>query len=319
MGQTGQVTGYDVIGDVHGLADRLENLLRQMDYEHCDGAWSHRERTAVFVGDLIDRGEQQLETLRIVQAMVEAQSAQIVLGNHEFNAVAYATVDPEGFDYCRIHSNKNNHQHEAFLAEVGFDSPLHQSIIRWFMEIPLWLDLGGIRVVHACWNKEQMDALDPLLGEDDELTVEAVVRMSRKGSPEYDAVETLLKGPEIDMGGCYYFDKDGHRRGRARSRWWPPAVTTLREAAIIPDDSDLYDKSGAPIDELPETPLEPGAVPTYSCPVPVFVGHYWETGKHQALSCNVACVDYSAGKGGPLVAYRWSGEKKLDTANFIAG
>jgi hypothetical protein len=157
------------------------------------------------------------------------------------------------------------------------------------------------------------------LGERDELTVEAVVRMSRKGSEEYDAVETLLKGPEIDMGGCYFDDKDGHRREDARTRWWPPAATTLRAAAIVPGGSDLYDESGAPIAELPETPLEPGTVPTYSDTVPVFVGHYWETGKYQALASNVACVDYSAGKGGPLVVYRWSGEEELDSANFIAG
>ena len=33
----------------------------------------------------------------------------------------------------------------------------------------------------------------------------------------------------------------------------------------------------------------------------------------------IACVDYSAGKGEPLVAYRWDGEDTLDKAKFIAG
>jgi hypothetical protein len=32
----------------------------------------------------------------------------------------------------------------------------------------------------------------------------------------------------------------------------------------------------------------------------------------------VACVDYSAGKGGPLVAYRWNGESELQNSGFIA-
>ena len=55
--------------------------------------WAHDERQAIFVGDLIDRGPEQIESVRIAQTMVEAGSAQIVLGNHEFNAIAYATPD----------------------------------------------------------------------------------------------------------------------------------------------------------------------------------------------------------------------------------
>jgi hypothetical protein len=123
------MTGFDVIGDVHGHADRLQRLLARMGYAERHGVWVHPDRTAVFLGDLIDRGPGQLETLRLVRAMVEAGSAQIVLGNHEFNAVAYATVDPVRFDYCRPHSDKNNGQHEAFLSDVPFGSPLHRSII----------------------------------------------------------------------------------------------------------------------------------------------------------------------------------------------
>ena len=114
----------------------------------------------MFVGDLIDRGPGQLDTLRLVRAMVEAGSAQIVLGNHEFNAVAYATVDPVRLDYCRPHSEKNSGQHEAFLSDVPFGSPLHRSIIDWFMTIPLWLDLDGLRVVHACWSDDHIAHLD---------------------------------------------------------------------------------------------------------------------------------------------------------------
>ena len=35
-----------------------------------------------------------------------------------------------------------------------------------------------------------------------------------KGSAQYDAIEVVLKGPEIDMGGAVYYDKDGHRSGQ---------------------------------------------------------------------------------------------------------
>ena len=55
------------------------------------GAYWHPARQAIFVGDLIDRGDDQLRVLEIVNGMVEGGSAQIVMGNHEFNAIGYAT------------------------------------------------------------------------------------------------------------------------------------------------------------------------------------------------------------------------------------
>ena len=57
------ITGYDVIGDVHGYADKLEGLLVKLGYSHRTGVWGHPERTAVFIGDLIDRGPQQRSTV----------------------------------------------------------------------------------------------------------------------------------------------------------------------------------------------------------------------------------------------------------------
>jgi hypothetical protein len=66
------VSGYDVIGDIHGQADKLVGLLRHLGYNERQGAWRHSERTAVSVGDLIDRGPKQLDSIRIPRAMVEA-------------------------------------------------------------------------------------------------------------------------------------------------------------------------------------------------------------------------------------------------------
>jgi hypothetical protein len=60
-----------------------------------DGAWGHPSRAAIFVGDLIDRGPKQLETVHLVRAMVESGGAQCVLGDHEFNVIAWVTPDPE--------------------------------------------------------------------------------------------------------------------------------------------------------------------------------------------------------------------------------
>jgi len=310
--------GYDIIGDVHGYADRLRSLLELMGYSEVDGVWGHGRRQAVFVGDLIDRGSSQLETLRLVRAIVEAGSAQIVLGNHEFNAIAYATVDPARLDYCRPHNKKNNRQHEAFLDEVEFGSPLHRSIIDWFMQIPLWLDLDGVRVVHACWSNRHMTHLQDWLAPGNTLTEQAVINGTTKGTATYDAIETILKGPEIWMNGAYYNDNDGNPRHHARRRWWDGKADTLRTAALIPDGTVLFGPGGEQIDELDDTPLSDSDVEPYNDPKPVLFGHYWWR-KESAEKMNplATCVDFSVAKNGVLSAYRWRGEPELTTEHFV--
>ncbi|WP_190082491.1 polynucleotide kinase-phosphatase [Streptomyces longisporoflavus] len=71
---------FDIIGDIHGCASELETLLGKLGY--ADGA--HPEgRTAVFVGDLVDRGPDSPGVLRRVMSMVAAGNAICVPGNHE--------------------------------------------------------------------------------------------------------------------------------------------------------------------------------------------------------------------------------------------
>jgi hypothetical protein len=317
------ISGYDVIGDVHGHADKLEGLLRQMGYDEDTGAWAHPERQAIFVGDLIDRGKTQRRTVELARKMVEAGSARIVLGNHEFNAIAWATPNPEvPGEHLRPHSRKvgarNRKQHKTFLDEVGEDSARHRDYIAWFRSIPLWLDLGELRIVHACWNRAAMEVLEPWLSHDSSVTHALMVEGSRKGSAEYDAIETVLKGPEIDLPeGMAYLDKDKHPRKKARLRWWDADATTLRRAAEIPSDARTPD--GDPFAELPDTPLGDGVNAPYTDDVPVIFGHYWRTGPRPVDTSMTACVDYSAATVGPLVAYRWQmGDKFLTPENFVS-
>ncbi|MFI7368010.1 polynucleotide kinase-phosphatase [Streptomyces sp. NPDC050149] len=71
---------FDIIGDIHGCSSELETLLGKLGY--VDGA--HPEgRTAVFVGDLVDRGPDSPGVLRRVMSMVSDGNALCVPGNHE--------------------------------------------------------------------------------------------------------------------------------------------------------------------------------------------------------------------------------------------
>ena len=87
---------YDIVGDIHGHADKLERLLRRLGYEERDGIYRHASRQLIFVGDFIDRGAEIRRTLQLVRAMVDAGTARAVMGNHEFNALLYHTKGPEG-------------------------------------------------------------------------------------------------------------------------------------------------------------------------------------------------------------------------------
>lgn len=305
---------YDVIGDVHGCAPQLKAQLAQLGYRRDgEGSYRHPERTAVFVGDLIDRGDGQLEVLQTVKAMVDAGAAKIVMGNHEFNAVAYARG-------LREHSEKNTKQHKAFLEQLTESEQRHY--VDWFTTLPLWLDLGAIRVVHACWHADSMKVVEDLCGSN-RLTDEIhFVEATTKGSPLYDAVETLLKGPEIsltDYGADPYWDKDRNRRTNARIRWWDHDASTLRELA---ETRGVFDEAGQPYPELPdrviESPRERSYV--YTDRTPLFYGHYWrrwEPVHRDDWTTYTACVDFSAVKGGTLVAYRWDGEPEIKWENFV--
>ena len=273
--------GIDVIGDVHGQFDKLVALLEHLGYRETAGAWRHPDRIAIFLGDLIDRGPKQLATVALVRRMVAAGTARCVVGNHELNAIAWATADPgRPGKFLRDHHMPGNlAQHQGFLEEV--EGRRHQEIVAWFKTLPLWLDLGELRIVHACWHQESMDRLQPLLGPCQTLTDELIVLGNKRGHWANEALDVLCKGPDVRLlEKPPYPDNYGEIPDDVRIRWWLPDVVW---------HADVY--SGPP----------------------VIFGHYWFVGTPSVISTQFACLDYSVAKGGPLVAYRWDGEAELAT------
>lgn len=86
---------FDIIGDVHGCTDELEELLEKLGYTfteksegHYRRVYSHPEgRKAFFVGDLVDRGPRILDSYELAKNMIDAGTAMCVPGNHDVKLV----------------------------------------------------------------------------------------------------------------------------------------------------------------------------------------------------------------------------------------
>ena len=109
-------------------------------------------RKVIFLGDYIDRGPKIREALETVRAMVDAGQAVAILGNHEVNAMRFHTIGSDG-EFLRPHTDTNIKQQQA-TADQFPDTAEWSGWIEWFAGLPLSLDLGGLRAVHACWDDE---------------------------------------------------------------------------------------------------------------------------------------------------------------------
>ena len=318
------IQGYDIIADIHGCAEKLEALLDKLGYRYDGTAWCHPLRKVIFLGDYIDRGNEIRKTLEIVSAMREKESAICLMGNHELNALAWATPDPEHpGQYLRSHTDKNRRQHVQTLEQLGND---YSDWIEWIKTLPLWLDLNTegipLHAIHACWSDAatqtvrefQVDGQSILKGPMNAptLTDIGLFYATKKGHPVFEAIELLLKGAEIDLPqGHFMTDKDGHKRTNMRVQWWLKPQGTYQTMAMVSET----DRLGIPAVPIDSTAFEPIDV---SCPT--FIGHYWLTAEKPIapMSDRVVCLDYSAVKGGPLVAYQFNiGDKTLEADHLI--
>ncbi len=302
---------YDLIGDIHGCSQSLTALLERLEYQYDTGSFRHPTRKAIFLGDFIDRGPFQREVLDVVRAMIENGAALAVMGNHEFNAIAYHTQDPETGAYLRPHTPNNTRQHQAFLDAYNADKLERAEMIEWFKTLPLWLDLDDLRIVHACWDKRRVQEIQDMQGGSNLLREDLLRAGSRLGTWQSKALEILLKGKEIPLNaGLCFEDKDGHTRHHIRIRWWDQTATSFRDLYMGPESA----RCSIPDDDLAGDHL----VEYGRHEPPCFLGHYWMEGQPELLAPNIACLDFSVAKpGGKLVAYRWDGERTLSSNNFV--
>ncbi len=300
---------YDIIGDIHGHADALVMLLKKLGYQHNGKYYQHAKRQVIFVGDFIDRGPKIKETLQIVRAMVDNGSAKAVMGNHEYNAIAFHTKGKDGKP-LRAHSVKNIHQHKVTMQAFAQHPEALQNYIAWFKNLPLFLELDGLRVIHASWIPEHIDYVKKQLPQN-KLTADFLAQSALPHTTEFNIIDDLLKGKEMVLPEGFSFkDKDGHERKKMRVKWWlSPKDHTFKSYA--------FTKYAMPNIAIPTKVIANNYQPYPKNEPPVVFGHYWLVGQPILQSHNICCTDYSIAKGGNLVAYRWDGEQQLSNEKWV--
>ncbi|MDJ0927390.1 MAG: metallophosphoesterase [Gammaproteobacteria bacterium] len=262
----------DIVGDVHGEIDVLNELLAQLGYDpdggHPDG------RRLVFIGDLVDRGPDSPAVLDRVARLVADAGAQCILGNHELNLLR--DVEKHGNSWW-VHPDKPMPHPAARISAAD------KARFTVFLEsLPLVLERADLRVVHACWNQS------------------AVARVRAAESDGHSALD-LYQGFATDIKNKWsgsdtlaaYGEEWREHHKNLTDRNWQPVL--LEAVGCIDADWQMAN----PVAVLTSGEERPARQPiwagnrwrmvervkwwdSYNDSVPVVVGHYWR--RHSAAS-----------------------------------
>ena len=207
------MSGYDIIGDVHGHAFLLERLLSKLGYKQNEDSFFHPYgRKIIFLGDLINRGPDSVKVLKIVQKMVLQKQAYCVLGNHEFHLL------------------------QKFVSNPALIESKFLSFIPWIQTLPFFLEFPEFRVVHAAWHFSSIKKLKK-----QNVQNEDFIKTTMRPDSEFKkAIQNILQGirvpipPELS-----YKDRFGIKRKRARIRWWEKKRNILTGSNIFPRCQEL--------------------------------------------------------------------------------
>lgn len=292
---------YDIIGDIHGEASRLEQLLVRLGYEKDRGYYRHLTRKAIFLGDFINKGSETRAVLSLVKGMTDHQTAQAVVGNHELYLVSYFSKNKCG-QHIREHTPAHTAQHQATLEAFSSDKTLLMAYVDWLKTLPLCLELPGVRIVHACWHKPSIAYLRQAYPENC-LSDRLLYHLIENDSQEWEALRELLIGTKLllpaSVGGEPF-----------KAKWWQlPVSNRYFTLAARPDQA-----KGDVAVEVPVN-TEPYVYPEQA--PPLFFGHYNVPGLPYLSGRNHCCLDFSLPDQPWVVAYRWQGEQQLTAAHLV--
>jgi len=300
---------YDIIGDIHGHYDLLVKMLKELGYEKTSAGYSCEGRKVIFTGDYINRGPRIRETVNLIREMVENGNAMAILGNHELNAILFLTLDKSG-KYYRKHLPRFKLPLLKTLEEYSKYPDELKETIKWFRHLPLYLDLGQIRVVHGGWNSNHIQTVQQFMAGETKIR-KSFLKEFIANDILNQAVTELVKGVELELPKDLILkDNKGISRRVFRIKWWESAEgKTFRDVSF----SNRF--------KLPEYTIPKEIVPfieNYSEELPpVFFGHYCLEKQDLIIKNNLCCVDRCVVRSQTLSAYRWNGETTLVAENLV--
>lgn len=240
--------------------------------------------------------------------MVEQGNALAIMGNHELNAIFYHLKDDLGKFYKKrpLYRLALNHT----LLEFTNNQDELKNHLKWMRTLPLFLELDGIRVVHACWKDKNIELIKSFFGEG-KLKKKLLRKVFENNSEIAKAVWETCKGVDFKLPkDLRIYDTSGQARKSFRMKWWlNPEGKTFKEIS-------LESRFKLPKYTIPKEIIE------YNEPYPdnaplTFFGHYCLNSKSGIQTENLCCVDSCISRNMKLMVYRWSGEKELDKKNIL--
>ena len=149
---------FDIIGDIHGCANELQTLLTKLGYR-VEWTDHHGDRTvtvippqgrkAIFVGDLVDRGPNSPDALRIAMSMTAAGTAYAVQGNHDRKFERWLA----GRKVTIAHGLQ-----QTIDQVEGQDRGFREALPKFLdgLRSHVWLDGGRLAVAHAGLKEEMI-------------------------------------------------------------------------------------------------------------------------------------------------------------------
>ncbi len=300
---------YDIIGDIHGYYDLLVAMLKELGYSKNGKSYRNENRKIIFTGDYINRGPEILRTVRLIREMVDNGDALAILGNHEFNAILYSTLDQSG-KYFRKHLARYKLPLMKTLDEYSSIPDEYKDTIKWFRKLPLYIDLGDIRIVHGSWNQDNINIFEEYKAGEHKLK-RSLLKEYFVNPQLNKAINELVKGVEFQLPKDIIIkDSKGISRRNFRVKWWDTAEGKTFKDISFSDRFSLPNYT-IPKEILPDIKEYPDNLP------PVFFGHFCLEKEHLIIKNNLCCVDRCVVRSQTLTSYRWSGEKILTPDNLV--
>ena len=294
----------DFVGDIHANSKKLIALIEKLGYCKTLDSWKHPEnRQLVILGDFINAGLDNKQTLSILHSLWKNNTALIIIGNHEyFLAWYYFKFGKNIFISPKPALLKD---YESILSEFYKSTDELCEYVEWLMKLPFYIENDKFRAVHAYWSNENIEQLKPF--ENLFQLFKFFETSKSKEKKLKNAVNETIEGLKLPLYVSCKMDKPI----KYRIKWWQNIYSKPLPLSIM---------THKPV-KCPGVIVTPELLPGFKyyaeTEKPIFFGHYWFQTLPYLLRNNASCLDFGASKGGYLAAYRWNGEKELNAENLV--